>query len=70
MDKICISLTGENSHKLTIPPGQGSFAIGTKGISEGKYDVYVEKDSRINWNAWRAERKSANFLMTYASSLV
>ena len=47
-----ISLTGEKSHKVTIPAGQGSFSIGTKEISEGKYDVWVEKDSPINWNAF------------------
>ncbi len=49
---VYISLTGENSHRVIIPPGQGSFSIGTKGVSEGKYDVYVEKESRINWNAF------------------
>ena len=36
---IYISLTGEKSHKITIPAGQGSFSIGTMGLSEGKYDV-------------------------------
>ena len=30
-----ISLTGENSHKVSVPRGQGTFSIGTKGISEG-----------------------------------
>lgn len=50
--EIIISLTGENSHKISIPRGQGSFSIGTRGISEGKYDVRVEKDSVINWNAF------------------
>lgn len=47
-----ISLTGKDSHKAVIPKGQGSFSIGTKGISEGKYDVWVEKDSVINWDAF------------------
>lgn len=47
-----ISLTGEKSHKVNIPIGQGSFSIGTKGLSEGEYDVWVEKDSRINWDAF------------------
>ena len=46
------SLTGEDTHKVTIPLGQGSFSIGTKGISEGKYDVWVEKDTTINWNVF------------------
>ena len=39
-----ISLTGKDSHKVMIPAGQGSFSIGTKGLSEGKYDVWVEPD--------------------------
>lgn len=47
-----ISLTGEKSHKVSIPIGQGSFSIGTKGISRGKYDVWIEKDSVINWDAF------------------
>ena len=46
------SLTGEDSHKVTIPLGQGSFSIGTKGRSEGKYDAWVEKDTVINWNVF------------------
>jgi len=51
-EPIFISLTGENSHKFTIPTGQGSFSIGEKGVSEGKYDVWVEKESTINWHAF------------------
>ena len=47
-----ISLTGKDSHKVMIPAGQGSFSIGTKGLSEGKYDVWVEPDSVINWDAF------------------
>lgn len=48
-----LSLTGENSHKIVLPMGQGSLSIGTRGLSEGKYDVWVEKDSVINWDAFR-----------------
>ncbi|MCL1992224.1 MAG: hypothetical protein FWG66_04685 [Spirochaetes bacterium] len=51
-EKLTISLTGENSHKVTIPAGQGSLSIGTKGVSEGKYDVWVEKGHKINWDAF------------------
>ena len=29
-----ISLTGEKSHKVVLPAGQGSLSIGTKGVSE------------------------------------
>ena len=47
-----ISLTGEKSHKVVIPAGQGSLSIGTKGISAGKYDVWVEKGQQINWDAF------------------
>lgn len=49
---IYISLTGENSHKITIPPGQGSFSIGTKLVSNGKYDVWVDSNAPINWNVF------------------
>lgn len=49
---INLSLTGENSHQIRIPKGQGSLSIGTKGISEGKYDVWVEDNSPINWDAF------------------
>lgn len=46
--ELYISLTGENSHKVTIPLGQESFSIGTKGVSKVKYDVWVKKDNVIN----------------------
>lgn len=49
-----ISLTGKDSHRVMIPVGQGSFSIGTKGISKGEYDVWVEQDCAINWNAFNA----------------
>ena len=49
---IYISLTGENSHKINIPPGQGSFSIGTKKASPGKYDVLVDADVPLNWNVF------------------
>lgn len=51
-EEYTISLTGADSHKVSLPLGQGSFSIGTKGISKGKYDVWVEKDSVINWDAF------------------
>ncbi|KAF5271792.1 hypothetical protein FQR65_LT17576 [Abscondita terminalis] len=49
---VCISLTAAQSHKITIPAGQGSFSIGTKGISKGKYDTWVEKGEVIQWNCF------------------
>ena len=49
---IYISLTGDNSHKVNIPAGQGSFSIGTTGLSQGKYDVWVEEGAAINWDAF------------------
>lgn len=52
MKNYIISLTGENSHNITIPLGQGSLSIGTKGISLGRYDIWVDQDSPINWNAF------------------
>lgn len=50
--KFVTSLTGKDSHTIVIPAGQGSLSIGTKGISEGEYDVWVEQDSVINWDAF------------------
>lgn len=49
---ITISLTGENSHQIRIPKGQGSLSIGTKGLSEGKYDIWVEDNCPIDWDAF------------------
>lgn len=49
---MCLSLTGQESHKVTLPAGQGSFSIGTTGLSEGKYDVWVDKELPISWNAF------------------
>ena len=49
---IHISLIGEESHVVSIPVGQGSLSIGTKGISKGKHEVWVEKDQPINWDAF------------------
>jgi len=46
------SLTGENSHEVMIPAGQGSFSIGTTGLSSGKYDVWVDRDLPIFWNTF------------------
>ena len=46
-----LSLTGENSHIIDLEPGQGSLSIGTKGVSTGEYDVWVEHGKKINWNA-------------------
>lgn len=51
-NKYIISLTGKESHKLKIEAGQGSFSIGTKGVSSGKYDVFVEKEDAIDWNSF------------------
>jgi len=47
-----ISLTGEKSHKISVLAGQGSFSIGTTGLSEGKYDVWDDGDKPINWSAF------------------
>ncbi len=47
-----LSLTGENSHVFDLQLGQGSLSIGTKGVSEGKYDIWVEPEDTINWDAF------------------
>lgn len=51
-EEYIISLTGADSHKIKVPLGQGSLSIGTKGVSKGKYDVWVEPGSVINWDAF------------------
>ncbi|MEW7278987.1 hypothetical protein ABW636_10365 [Aquimarina sp. 2201CG1-2-11] len=47
-----ISLTGKNSHSITISPGQGSFTIGAIGMDTKKYDVLVDNDLPINWDSF------------------
>lgn len=49
---MSFSLTGDKSYEYRIPLGQGSFSIGTIGISEGKYDAWVEDNSPINWHTF------------------
>lgn len=51
-ETLKLSLTGEDSHVFHKPSGQGSLSIGTKGISEGKYDIWVEEGYPINWEAF------------------
>ena len=50
--RYSLSLTGENSHVFDLQLGQGSLSIGTKGVSEGKYDIWVEPGVTINWDAF------------------
>lgn len=47
-----LSLTNENSHDIKIMAGQGSFSIGTIGISKGDYDAWVDVNDKINWHAF------------------
>lgn len=47
-----IALTEDKLYKVAVPLGQGSFSIGTAGLSQGKYDVWAEKESKINWDAF------------------
>ncbi|WP_297987959.1 hypothetical protein [uncultured Campylobacter sp.] len=49
--KFYISLTGENSHEVDIPAGQGSsISIAPKGY--GDADAYVNADTPISWSAF------------------
>lgn len=57
-----ISLTGVDSHKIKIPDGQGSFSIGTKGISQGKFDAIVDAGAKVNWPVFQ----ESQFESTYA----
>ena len=47
-----ISLTGENSHAINIPAGQGSFSIGTLGMNSKKFDIVVDDRLPIRWEAF------------------
>lgn len=49
---ITLSLTGKDSHKVSLQPGQGSISIGTIGISKGNFNVWVEENNVINWDAF------------------
>ena len=48
--KFYISLTGENSHEVDIPAGQGSFSIAPKGYGDAR--AYVDADTPISWSAF------------------
>ena len=50
--RYCLSLTGDKSHIIDLYLGQGGLSIGTKGISDGEYDVWVDSGEKINWDAF------------------
>ncbi|MGN7785081.1 hypothetical protein ACTJIJ_11160 [Niabella sp. 22666] len=49
---VFISLTGESSHQINIPPGQGSFSMGLTGMDKKKFDVLIEDNLPVNWDAF------------------
>ena len=49
--KLTLSLTGKDSHKVNITPGQGSFSIAPKTFGE-KADAYVDADTPILWDVF------------------
>ena len=49
--KFTLSLTGKDSHKVNITPGQGRFTIAPKTSGE-KADAYVEADTPIQWEGF------------------
>lgn len=49
--KFTLSLTGKDSHKVNITPGQGSFSIAPKTFGE-KADAYVDADTPIQWEVF------------------
>jgi hypothetical protein len=51
---IYISLTGTDSHQIKIPAGQGSFSIGRTGMDKKKFDVLVDENTLIDWDAFNA----------------
>lgn len=50
--KVQLSLTGENSHEIFIPLGQGSLAIGNIGMDKKDFDILVDEKLAINWDAF------------------
>lgn len=50
--KLTISLTSEYSHETIIEESKGSFSIGATEIDNDYKDVWVDKDAKINWNAF------------------
>ena len=46
-----LSLTGKDSHKVNITPGQERFTIAPKTSGE-KADAYVEADTPIQWEVF------------------
>ncbi|WP_103866263.1 leucine-rich repeat domain-containing protein [Aquimarina sp. I32.4] len=51
-ENLTLSLTGENSHSVYIPAGQGSFSIGSTTMAPDLYDVLVDHNKTINWIAF------------------
>ena len=49
--KLTLSLTGKDSHKVNITPGQGRFTIVPKTSGE-KADAYVDADTPIQWEVF------------------
>lgn len=47
-----LQLTTKDSCKIKVTPGQGSFAIGTKGVSVGKYDALVSANEAVLWHSF------------------
>ncbi|MGD1839745.1 MAG: hypothetical protein ACFB0B_02455 [Thermonemataceae bacterium] len=50
--KVQLSLTGENSHEIFIPLGQGSLAIGNLGMNEKDFDILIDEKLKINWDTF------------------
>lgn len=51
--EVKIPLTGKDSHKINVGPSGGDlYTIGTKGISKGDFDAWVEEGDTINWDAF------------------
>lgn len=47
-----LSLTDDQSHRVRIPLGQGSFSMGLIGMNPKKFDVLLEKDLAVNWKTF------------------
>lgn len=49
-----LSLTGNESHEVTVEAGQGSLSIGLTGMNSKEFDVLVDDSVPINWECFNS----------------
>lgn len=51
-EEFNLELTSGKIYKFKPLIDQGSCSIGIKGILKGKYDILLEEDTPVNWDAF------------------